>query len=536
MSRRSEIEAKRQRLEELKKQREQRSSLAIERSINENKDTPIDELVGNLVDSNVSASVKSSAPSVSTSKTVEYKSISIQTEIEKSTVPREIITYSKGIQTVEIEPEEEKEETDEEVTEEEKGGERGKDTVKESEQNDEEIIINSAKSFDTDYDNEPLVVDDTKISIFLTRSFKIINRALQEEKDILRDYKKSFYESSLLKDNQKTFAKLKDLKLPSGIYSFDISTFSRDLLAISTGNEVFIYNLHFQNLEAQISSISKVTNVRFSKVHSNLLIGTCFNGKIKIWDLDESKRSSVYLESTTSIKTHSYPISSIIQKIENNAEILTTCSTDGKICNWKTLLLSHTVDEPITLKPPKSLGLPYDELTPTTLIQLGSEFNSNLLLGSEDGKIYAISKINLKENQIEKVFEHHSGPITSLSISEQFPNFFLSSSFDWKCLMWDLTKAEPVLQIYKNDPILKCQLRPYHETHLSIIYGSCFEIISSITSVSLLTIETESILNNFIFTDENHIVLGSVDGVVSFYEIYLESDSNETEKFRKKHL
>lgn len=538
-SRRSELDAKKQRLQELRKQRERRLAQSDESTTIATAHTSqsIQTLVQSLVGpkSHIYNSTKSHQQDPR-----NLKSISIQTEQDPPPNKVEVVTYNKGIQTEE--------------------------TL--FEQNEQVIGTKPLRSIFTsigdisenteveEVSERLIVIDEAQLAKFLTRSFKIINRAIHDDNDILRDYQndqvefsKKYSEGDKPRLYQKT-----DEVFPStrhGIFAIDFSQFTKDLVVFSCGKSIYIYNMHFRKMENQINSTSPVMNVKFSLSDPNLVIGTCFNGKIKIWSLTEGNLHNgyaiPYLETTISSQLHSYSLSTIVQFVENNREFFITSSSDGKICHWDSQILNKTLSDPFILKSSKEesfLSL-YDEITPTSLIRLGSNQRNDLLVGAEDGKVYQLSsrssmiKATDKSTNIDHIWHCHEAPITALStpIGTELYNILATASMDWKCRCFNLSTNEPILDIYRNFSILDVQFRPKNPLHLGLIYNETFEIVNiSNNSVVLSISGNGTILSRFRFQNENRVVLGDINGKVSFWELFLtENDPADITEFKGKY-
>lgn len=456
--------------------------------------------------------------------------MSIQTS-EDSPVPAlkaEKITYDKSTQTIQ--------DTDNDTSDDEKVvDEVPKKEIEEIKTEGESVVVEKVDEI-----LEPVVqMDETLLAGFFSKSLKIINRALKDDDDIIKSYtdvkKHTEIEST-------DYSKLQSLKLDHGIYSIDASLFFPELLVISTGKKVHIYNTLFKKIEHQFNISTNILNVQFSKFQSNIIYGTGYNGKVFSWNL-ESDSDLPYLSSSANTMNHSYPVFALNQ-INENGGTLMTASTDGKVCTWSTSMLSKPISTPIELKTPKSLSLRFDELAPTTLINLEND-HGFAIIGCEDGNIYRVKRFDNKvisnpDNMFDKIYQKHKGPVSSLENSVEFPNLFISSSFDWTVLLWDLNIPEkPLLSIYRNNAVLQAGWRPGHSTQVGFIHGNVFELLDlSIDSVTpILKITTEKTLNKFKFDKSgNLVILASVSGDVQVFEIQLKDIESELGRFKRLYI
>ncbi|CCH43446.1 Cytoplasmic dynein 1 intermediate chain [Wickerhamomyces ciferrii] len=540
-SRREELEAKRQRLQELRRQREEKQkeqSQSQSTTVNEGaKEEDINSLVGKLVGDRVPSSAPSSSGSIeangdansgSIKKTAVYKSISIQTnEIQEVKKP-EKITYNKSVQTHQLiepsdnEAENEPKELDEKAIE---------GTVTETSED-----IPSENLTQDDQIDTVVNVDESLLTSFFNKSFKIINRVIDEEKDILKTYKDTNQETQT---EAAYYQELASLKFDQGIFAIDTSNFFPELILISCGKSVWVYNTNFKKFEYNFNTSTAIVNIQFSHFKSNIIFGTGYNGKLFSWNL-ESDSKLPYLVSSTNPMNHSYPVLSLNQTNENNGTLI-SASTDGRICTWTTSMLSKPISPPIDLKSPKSLSLRFDELSPTSVINLPND-HGFLIVGCEDGNIYRVKRfdnevIGNPDNRYDKIYHKHKGPITSLNHSDEFTNLFISSSFDWTVSLWDVNQPEsPLLTIYRNNAIPQASWRNGHSTQLAFIHGNVFELLDlSVDSViPILKISFGKLLNKFSF-DKNGstVILGSVDGDVKIFDILLKEEASEVGRFKR---
>lgn len=461
-----------------------------------------------------------------------YRSISIQTnqevvngKTENLGKKAEKITYNKGIQTEEPDEEEEKEDTFEPTV----------DVNEEKEEIEEAKVEDHSK----DVSSSIAQIDDTLLAGFFSKSFKIINRVMEEEVDILKSY------TDVKKDTEAKpteYSELTSLKLDQAIYALDTSLFFPELLLISTGKKIYIYNSIFKKLEYQVTTTTNILNVQFSKFQSNIIFGTGYNGKIFSWNL-ESDSSNPYLASSANTMNHSYPVFALNQISENNGTLI-TASTDGKVCTWNTSMLAKPISPPIELKAPKSVSLRFDELAPKSVINLAND-HGYVIIGCEDGNIYRVKRFDNKvstntDDLFERIYQKHNGPISSLDNSIEFPNLFVSSSFDWTVSLWDFNLSEaPLLNIYRNNAVLQCSWRPGFTTQIGLIYGNTFELLDlSIDAVTpILEITTSMILTKFKFdkTGKN-VTLGSVHGELKVFEILLKEVKSEIGRFKRLYI
>ncbi|CDR41536.1 CYFA0S07e03246g1_1 [Cyberlindnera fabianii] len=524
-SRRSEIEAKRARLAELRRQREEKERQFRSSTPSVSPEAPqkpaipvhdggdrksIDHIVSELVGDKKLKDTRK-----------EQRSISIQTEdIAGDDLPTRI-TYNKSTQT-------EIEESDEE----------NDDSVEQMKKDDQEATTpETTPAPEITHDDTPSTltnVDDSVLSSFFTRSFKVINRAFEENSkhDILLEYTQRKHQAL---EKSRPYVLVDTLSFDSAVRCIDTSPFFPDLIIISTGPSMKVYNSTFRTFEYNFNSQTQIIQVQFSQSQSNFIFGTGYNGKLHIWDL-ESTSHLPYLSSMVSSSTHSYPIFSIDQVQENNGVIITG-STDGRILHWDPEILARPSQPAIQLRVPKSLALRYDELTPWCIAHLKDD-HGFLLVGCEDGNIYKVKRFDNKINEdaIDDIITAHDAPVTAIDPSFEFANLFISSGMDWKVYLWDINAVdEPLMEVYKSNTIVGCAWRPEHATQIGYAYEDVFEILDlSIDAVTpVLKIETAKTITGFKFTKNGErVVISTFDGDVVIYELMLQDIKSDMSRFK----
>lgn len=507
MSRKPEIEAKRQRLAELRRQREEKEKALrdgqqpgdnhnhndIHNDKNKNTDTDIDELVNGLIGDKR-----------------QHREISVQTEAVV-----QVRTYNKGTQTT--------------------GDDSDDDTQHEDQQEEEgspEVIHEVIEDEDSSQDTHPLVLEDSVLSSFLAKSFTILNRAIEEDDDITQQY--TLHKSMATTEHPQPYSLKHKLKQSHTITSLDTSAHFPHLIAICSDKSIMLYNLSFGKYDTEFRAHTKLMYTQFSQFQANLLMATGYNGKVHVWNLT-TLDPTPYLTSPVSQQTHSYPILTMDQIDENNGVVITV-STDGKIIHWNPQILAKPSQPPIKLELPKRLSLRYDELTPTAVTHLKND-HGFLIVGSEDGNIYKVKRFDqrLGNDTVDKIFKKHQGPVTAVDASQEWQQLFISSSMDWRVYLWDVSHDEPLLQIYKSNSIMGVCWRPGKPTQLAFIYEDSVEILDlSIDNVvPVCKIQAGEVLTSVKFTkDGDKLLVGGVKGGVYIYDLDINVKSDHS-KFKR---
>lgn len=343
-------------------------------------------------------------------------------------------SYSKSIQTDDLpsehstpvivpkepEPEPELEQDEEEVDEEEE------DNI--------ESEINKPIQHDTKFHPEiklrdPEANEETEeLNKFLSQCWKVIGRAISDDDyDILTNYGEKADIHDTTDDNNTILSQTLQFYAPScynrAITSIDWSTKFPELVASSHTEHnsdphapkglVQIWNIHAKNRPEYIfHSQSDVLTVKFSPFEPNLIFGTAYNGQILTWDL----RSGVdpILKSPLTGTGHAHPVYSLQITGTKNANNLITSSTDGTVCTWTSDLLAKPQDRLILSNPSVARN---DEVSPTCL-NTSPKHPTQFIIGTEDGNIYQCNRFDqagLKAGlDTRTIYRGHLAPVTAI--------------------------------------------------------------------------------------------------------------------------
>ncbi|GFT51984.1 cytoplasmic dynein 1 intermediate chain 1 [Nephila pilipes] len=321
---------------------------------------------------------------------------------------------------------------------------------------------------------------------FIDRSSRIIERALYQDVDIFIDYT-GVQEESESDDHSGMSLSLNRCfhddhwSKNRTVTSFDWSTQFPELLCASYNqNEdaphqpdgiCLIWNTRFKKTtpEYVFHCQSPVTTACFAKYHPNLVIGGTYSGQIVLWDNRSNKRTPVQRSPLSAI-AHTHPVYSICMVGSENAHNLVTISTDGKCCTWSVDMLSAPQDT-IELNQQKQ-----SRTVAVTCMAFPNDEYNNFVVGSEDGIVYSACRHDSKSGIVES-FESHQGPITAISTHRSrgpidFPDLFLTSSFDWTIKLWSLRKGQPLHSFEHNsDYVFDVSWSPIHPALFACVDG-----------------------------------------------------------------
>ncbi|WWC91878.1 uncharacterized protein L201_006827 [Kwoniella dendrophila CBS 6074] len=307
-------------------------------------------------------------------------------------------------------------------------------------------------------------------SAFIEESSKIVQRALSDGYDYIRDYTigidGAFDESEGQK--VKLFCAFSDERWTTGrsVTDLDWSPKFPELVAASYNKNpsavndpdgiVAVWNLHLlERPEFVFHSPSDVLSVTFSPYHPTLIFGGSYSGQVLLWDT-RAKHLPV-LKTPLSSNGHTYPIYGMKMVGTQNANNLISTSTDGLVCSWLSDMLAQP-QETLPLTVPSHNKT--DEVSITCLDFPDNE-TSTFWVGTEEGSIYQANRYDRPSSKAglnnEDIYRGHSAPITGIDFhpssgSIDFSDLFLSSSVDWTVKLWRTKASSSTSSSSTNNP------------------------------------------------------------------------------------
>ena len=312
-------------------------------------------------------------------------------------------------------------------------------------------------------DDERLAIYSAQdFSDFVEHSSKIVERALTDTYDYMRDYRISADDSldalgsaSQLRlarkfgQGDKTFAN-------RSVTAIDWSTKYPELCVVAYNRNgqdqdapdgvVAVWNMHLGDRpEFVFHAQTDVLSVCFSPFHPNLIVGGTYSGQILIWDT--RARNLPVLKTPLSAAGHTHPVYALKIIGSANAHNLVSASTDGTVCWWMLDMLARP-QETLELVNPQHAKT--DEVAVTSLGLVEQETTS-FVVGSEDGNVYAgnrYDRAGLKAGlNMHDVYRGHVAPVTGIDFhplnggAVDFSDLFLTASMDWTSKLWRLRPA-----------------------------------------------------------------------------------------------
>lgn len=349
---------------------------------------------------------------------------------------------------------------------------------------------------------------------FVERSSKVIERALDQEYDILADYALSGgngvedddeYGNTSGKGRRrvKEVAQFYDERWSKKRMISDINfspKFSELVLAAYTKNPsaphepdglVQVWNMHLHDRpEYVFHAQSDVLTAKFSPFHPNLIVGGCYSGQVLLWDT-RAKSSPVQKTPLTG-SGHTHPIYSVDIVGTQNANNIISCSTDGVVCGWTVDMLAQP-QEHLTLTTPHPAKT--EDLSPTCMAFPQTD-PTYFLVGSEEGAIFPCHRYDragAKAGVDQRVsYRGHAAPVMSMDFHPargpvDLGDLVLSSSLDWSVKLWKVRapaatsttgntgegqSVSPILDFTREDVVYDAAWSPVKPGVFSLVDGA----------------------------------------------------------------
>lgn len=312
------------------------------------------------------------------------------------------------------------------------------------------------------------VTASTEFLSFVERSSKVIERALDDEYDLLVDYTLSnaledgvsdeggfalketlqFFDS-----NQSLRRQISDLQFSPYHSELLLSAHTKNPAAANDPSGlIMLWHAHAPSRPEYTfhSQGADILSARFSPFHPNLIIGGCYTGQVCLWDIREASR----LGGAPVLKTpqsgsqlgHNHPIYSISIVGTTNAHNILTASTDGIVCSWSADMLTQPQEYLELATPPPART---DDLAPTCMTFPASD-PTFFVVGTEEGSIYPCHRYDragAKAGVDAKLaYRGHTASVMSSQFHPakgpvDLSELLLTSSIDWSVKLWRVRPA-----------------------------------------------------------------------------------------------
>ncbi|OSD02964.1 dynein intermediate chain [Trametes coccinea BRFM310] len=372
---------------------------------------------------------------------------------------KERVIYNKEVQTMEIETEQPAAVSEEEIREriirEREAAEAERIAHEqaleaESKQLDEEIAQEIREMTEEERSS---IFSAPEFLDFVEQSTKIIQRALNDNYDYIRDYTIgaesgpdasegrikcvcAFYDERHTKNRSIT-----DIDWSPKYPELSCASYNKNPAALNEPDGIVaVWNLHLlERPEFVFHSQSDVLSVTFSPFHSNLIFGGTYSGQILLWDT-RSKHLPV-LKTPLSAAGHTHPVYAMQMVGTQNAHNLITSSTDGMVCSWLVDMLAQ---------PQETLELAHQGHNKTsdvaiTALNFPDNETTTFWIGTEEGNVYQANRYDRAGakaglNSFD-VYKGHAGPVMGVHFHPSvgpvdFSDLFLTCAVDWTVKMW----------------------------------------------------------------------------------------------------
>ncbi|GJN90008.1 hypothetical protein Rhopal_003003-T1 [Rhodotorula paludigena] len=292
---------------------------------------------------------------------------------------------------------------------------------------------------------------------FLEQSSKVVQRALSDSYDYLRDYAVSSDERRDEAEGQRAKVRLlgswvdKQWGKGRSVTGVDwspkfpelfVASYNKNPMAVNEPDGIAaVWNLHLlERPEFTFHSQSDILSIAFSPFHPNLVVGGTYSGQILLWDT-RSRHSNAVLKTPLSAAGHTHPVYSLSFLGTQNAHSLVSASTDGTVCTWTLDMLARPQE---TLSLSHAAHAKTDEVSVTCLgFPLGE--TGSFYCGTEEGNVYAAQRhdrAGAKAGIVPgEVYRGHSGPVTSIDFhpvegSVDLSDLCLTAGVDWTVKLW----------------------------------------------------------------------------------------------------
>ncbi|KAJ5677382.1 uncharacterized protein N7477_003015 [Penicillium maclennaniae] len=340
---------------------------------------------------------------------------------------------------------------------------------------------------------------------FVERSSKVIERALDEDYDVLADYELGGVAGDLEEDEE-TGKKRRGIREVCQFYDerwskkrmvSDISfspKFPELVLAAYTKNPsaphepdglIQVWNQHLLSRpEYVFHSTSDILTAKFSPFHPNLIVGGSYSGQVLLWDTRSSRAGGGAPVQKTPLtgSGHTHPVYNISIIGTQNAHNILTASTDGVVCGWSVDMLSQPQEYLELTTPPPSKT---EDLAPTTMSFPQSD-PTFFIVGTEEGGIYPCHRYDRAGAKAgidyRLTYRGHAGPIMSTAFHPA------RGPSDWSVKLWRVrppaTTASitsgtasaqaisPILDIPREDVVYDARWSPHRPGVFSLVDGA----------------------------------------------------------------
>ena len=305
---------------------------------------------------------------------------------------------------------------------------------------------------------------------FVHAKTMVMERMLDEPYNVLTDYTRVPTDAPESPSMQLVRTFFDDTLLATrAVTDVDWSTFHPELVVASYNRKrvlrheddhdglVAVWNLHVRDRpEMVFTAPTDVVSVLASPFHPHLFVGGTFGGQVLLWD---ARQRGLPVQRTpwafSSGGTHGAPVYALRIAGSAHAHHLWSASTDGLVCTWSLDMLARP-QETIPLTNPMH---PRSARMHVTSIDAASHDPSRFFVATDEGNVFDAQRVDRAGLQAgldtAHVYVGHTAPVTRIEthpthmLDERLPasiaDLFLTASMDATTALWQpaSTPAEP---------------------------------------------------------------------------------------------
>ncbi|KAK1045925.1 hypothetical protein LTR74_018042 [Friedmanniomyces endolithicus] len=304
---------------------------------------------------------------------------------------------------------------------------------------------------------------------FVERSSKVIERALDEEYDLLSDYAQQSRNAEEDADEYvgrrgrrikeiASFPLTEAMGTKRMLSTLDFSPKFPELLCTAYTKSqasphtppglLNVWNLHLKGRpEYSLHATSDLLSCLWHPYHPSLILGGTYSGQLCLWDTRaRHQRTGEPVQKTplTGGRTgHAHPIYSLAVVGTQNANSIISVSTDGVVCAWSADMLT-VPQEYLELQSPNKSAYKTDDVAPTCISFPASD-PTYFLAGTEQGSILPVHRYDRAGAKAgvdaRTSYAGHMAPVTALDFHPargkvDLGDLFVSAGMDWSVKVW----------------------------------------------------------------------------------------------------
>jgi len=277
---------------------------------------------------------------------------------------------------------------------------------------------------------------------------------------------------------------------------------------------------------------SRVTCAAFHPTNGKHVIGCTISGQVLVWDMRENKRTPIFRSPISSGLAQTIFAMDFLSST-NSSEPLITVSHGAHICVYRDEEISDPDETEFKIEQSAS----HDDFV-TTCFSVPVRDTHTIMLGSDNGKLYAGTVFSAEQSQECQEIEAHNGPVTNIEFhpgpkgihsiaTEVWSRLYLTSSYDWTISLWQFRDQKKQLKLLTidlmQDYVTDVKWSPVHPAIFAAVDGTgCVNIFNLIdTNQPLVTKKiTDSAITTINWSEDGKIMLfGDSSGVLHTYEV-----------------